>query len=227
MIFMKPKHTIFVFAMAAAVLPAAAFAQPNNELLPPPVVAGGQTAQVATPPTVQYLSEDQLDAAFEKALQTFGQESTIVAPQPDEPAQQTAETPGQVPTGTAQNDVPLQNPVYPKPAPIAALPAHAVSAEPVPIGQVRLNVSMENMPLEKVMSSVVKTVSDRTGKWDVRWRLKKENQRLLDERVNINAETDFENFMAYLMERVNNMTGVQLFVKVFEGSRLIIIADTY
>ena len=77
------------------------------------------------------------------------------------------------------------------------------------------------------MENVIQTVSSKSGQWNIRWRLKNENERLRTERVNINAETDFETFMAYLMERINNTTGVQLYVKVFEGSRLIIIADNY
>ncbi len=115
---------------------------------------------------------------------------------------------------------------YPQNTAIPVATSNAGTAT-TPIGKVRLNVNLENMPLERVMENVIQTVSSKSGQWNIRWRLKNENERLRTERVNINAETDFETFMAYLMERINNTTGVQLYVKVFEGSRLIIIADNY
>lgn len=226
--------TIFVVAFGVA-MPAAA--QSNNDLLPPPLVDGQSAKKVkntspAAHPTVEYLSDDTLQKAFEQALTSFGQDTTAPAtPTPiAAPVQQGNQMPGQVPTVGGAASAPITRMPQPNNLPATAgiaIAASSVSANPIPIGQVRLNVALENMPLEQVMENVMGKVSERTGKWDIRWRLNNENQRIRNERININAETDFEDFMAYLMERVNNMTGIQLFVKVFEGSRLIIIADNY
>ena len=228
----KKMHTLLLVSLLAVggTLGVPAFAQ--SDLLPPPFEKTNTQAQAApaNAPTVEYLSEDELERAYQKARQNFGQDTIASDPSTAENTTPSNEQPGQVPQMTGGNDdtpgrvIPLE---YPDGGdPIAVVPT-GVGSSTVPVGKVRVSVDLENMPLEKVMDNVVETVSKRSGQWKVRWRLKTENQRLRTERVNINAETDFETFMAYLMERVNNMTGIQLLVKVFEGSRLIIIADTY
>ena len=77
------------------------------------------------------------------------------------------------------------------------------------------------------MAGVVRQVVPYTGKWEVRWRLSPDNHFIVNERVNLTAETTFGEFVEFLTDRVNNMTGVQMFVKVFNSSRLIVISDTY
>lgn len=225
----KKMHTLLLVSLLAVggTLGVPAFAQ--SDLLPPPFEKKQQAKPAQPAPTVEYLSEDELERAFRRARQDFGQE-TNVSPRTDAEQTPANEQPGTVPQMAGQDSetpgrvIPLE---YPDGSdPIAVVPT-GVGSSTVPVGKVRVNVDLENMPLEKVLENVVENVSKRSGQWRIRWRLKTENQRLRTERVNINAETDFESFMAYLMERVNNMTGVQLFVKVFEGSRLIIIADTY
>lgn len=229
---LNTKNIIFSAALGAAMLPGGffgglAFAQ--SDLLPPPFERTEPVAATPTP-TVEYLSEQDLQRAYERALNNFGQQTTPVEPAdaPQQTGTTPTETPGQVPQGVGSNETPgIALPTsYPQMGTIPVAATNAGTAT-VPIGKVRLNVALENMPLERVMDNVMQTISARTGEWNIRWRLSTENQRVRTERVNINAETDFETFMAYLMERINNTTGIQLFVKVFEGSRLIIIADNY
>lgn len=229
---LKTQNIMFSITLAAALLPVVAFdvAYAQSDLLPPPFERAESVPATPTP-VVEYLSEDDLQRAYERALNNFGQQTTPVQPA-DTPAEVNNQTPnatpGQVPQVGQNTDTPgvVVPTEYPQNTPIPVATSNAGTST-VPIGKVRVNVALENMPLERVLESVVQAVSARTGEWNVRWRLKDENARIRTERVNINAETDFETFMAYLMERINNTTGVQLFVKVFEGSRLIIIADNF
>jgi len=96
-----------------------------------------------------------------------------------------------------------------------------------PISDIRLAVDLERKTLKEIVNAIVEQARPMAGHWDVKWRIAEENEYILNERVNLTAETTFEQFMDYLTDRVNNMTGIELFVSVFETSRIIIISDTY
>ena len=66
-----------------------------------------------------------------------------------------------------------------------------------------------------------------SGPWTVKWRLKPENMDLMDERVNLTAESSFGEFVNLLSEPIRNMTGVQLYVNVFQGARMVLVTDTF
>ena len=88
-------------------------------------------------------------------------------------------------------------------------------------------LNLENKTLEQVVGHIVEEARDEAGEWEVKWRVSAENNYILNERVNLIAETSLSEFMSYLVDRVNNMTGIQLFVTVFDKSRIIVISDTY
>ncbi len=97
----------------------------------------------------------------------------------------------------------------------------------VPLESIRLVLDVENTSLRQIVTDVVGQAARYSGPWRVKWRLKPENLGLLDERVNLTAEAPLAEFFALLSERVKNLTGTQLFVTVFGGARVILIADTY
>lgn len=97
-----------------------------------------------------------------------------------------------------------------------------VNLEEAPVA---LNV--ENKTLKAVMEEVVRQAGSYAGPWNIKWRLNEDNHFIINERVNLTAETNVGQFVEYLVDRVNNMTGVQLFVTVFNNSRIILISDTY
>jgi len=103
----------------------------------------------------------------------------------------------------------------------------AMYSADVVLGEIPLQVHFENKKLQDVMEDVVNAVATRTGHWDLRWRLSPENRFLKDERVNLIAETNFGTFTSFVSERIKNMTGIQLYVNVFNGSRIIAITDSY
>lgn len=97
----------------------------------------------------------------------------------------------------------------------------------ISLHNVRLVLDVEDTTLADVMTKIVEQASAYTGRWTVKWRLKPENQDLLTERVNITAEAPFGEFVALLTERIRNLTGTQIYVTVFHGSRMILVSDTF
>lgn len=97
----------------------------------------------------------------------------------------------------------------------------------ISLNDVRLVLDVEDTTLADVMTTIVTQASAYSGRWTVKWRLKPENQDLLTERVNITAEAPFGEFVALLTERIRNLTGTQIYVTVFQGSRMILVSDTF
>lgn len=123
---------------------------------------------------------------------------------------------------TTLEEIPMLELVGEEPKPVAATLANA---EPIEKTVVQINI--ENQTLENVVDRVVDSARETSGNWQVKWRLSPENNYIREERVNITAETDLNGFMKFLADRVNNMTGVQLFVTVFDKAHIIVISDTY
>lgn len=96
----------------------------------------------------------------------------------------------------------------------------------VKLQDLRVAVDVENQTIREVMNTIMTDAAEKTGPWEIKWRLATANNAILDEKVNITAETTFGEFMDYLVDRINNMTGIKLFVSVFDASRIIIISDT-
>lgn len=97
----------------------------------------------------------------------------------------------------------------------------------VNIEDVQVFIDKENIKLSEAISEIVKLTEAHAGHWDVKWRLSHDNREIKDQLVNLTAEATFSEFMDYLLERIRNMTGVSLFVKKFETSRVIVISDVY
>lgn len=157
------------------------------------------------------LSDDELRRAFERAYENFGATVKGGAPATEAPAATQAD-------GDTVNIISDS---------AAKLQSTREYAHYLPLEDLRINVNFENAALQDILRYVTAQASDKVGPWEVEWRLKEENRRLLNERVNLTAESNFNEFMGYLVDRVNNMTGIQLFVRVFKVSRVIVISDTF
>jgi hypothetical protein len=104
---------------------------------------------------------------------------------------------------------------------------YTLEDEFAPIEEIIVTVDLENKTLEQVVEHIIDQARDEAGQWQIKWRVKAEHNYILSERVNLIAETNLSEFMSYLVDRVNNMTGIQLFVTVFDKSRIIVISDTH
>lgn len=92
---------------------------------------------------------------------------------------------------------------------------------------VKLAVDADNITLKQILQNIIAQAEPYTGPWEVKWRLKPENQSLLNQKVNLIAEGTFNDFVFHLTDRVRNMTGTQIFVTHFDAARVIIVSDTY
>jgi hypothetical protein len=201
---------------------------------------------LATANELDVLSEEALEAAFQAAAQEFGtsKPAAIIAAEMPEAVLEPEIAPTHVikaPKAAPAQDV--QVAAVPKDKmdlrphsagitmieddPMRMMPAQSIATPEVELAALRIAVNMEETTLQNAIESIVSHASDKVGQWDVRWRLQPENNYLLDEKMNVTAETTLGQFMEFMADRVNNMTGVELFVSVFDVSRLIVISDTY
>lgn len=97
----------------------------------------------------------------------------------------------------------------------------------IALEDIRIVMDVDDVTLREVMQKIVQQAAAYSGPWTVKWRLKPENMQLLEERVNLTAEAGFGEFTSLLAERVKNMTGTQLYVTAFAGSRVLLVADTF
>lgn len=95
-----------------------------------------------------------------------------------------------------------------------------------PLESVRLALDMQNVTIKQAVEQILAGSASKTGPWAVRWQLAEENRYLLDELMNITAETTFDEFLAFMAEKVVNMSGVKLSTKVFNIGRVIVISDS-
>lgn len=181
---------------------------------------GFAAGALAESQTVIPISE--AEAAFEAAAAKYAKTTSASMPNTGEHYEPTYVPPHLQPKGTAIREalpeLPTKSDIYHG----AGVVNDGLSLEKQP-----LIVSLENTPVRDVVQQVLNQLSSKTGAWTLKWRVQPENEDILEEKVNIIAETDFGNFMTYLTERIKNMTGVQLYVSVFNASRVIIVADTY
>lgn len=96
-----------------------------------------------------------------------------------------------------------------------------------PLEGIRLVLDMQNVTIRQALDHILADAAPQTGPWTVRWQLAEDNRYLLNEPMNITAETTLDEFLAFMTEKVVNMSGVKLNAKVFNMGRVIVISDTY
>ena len=196
-------------------------ANAESRLLPPPMMVETFNAPVETMaelPTVEYISNEEMERIYLNARRSFDQTPARTRPEATGSTQGT--------TFVAEDGTQIQTTQKRSPSNISTV--NAVSAASgVPLGEVSIRIAYENMTIEDIMNQVAGKVAEQSGAWNVQWRLKEENRGIIDRRVNMNAESSFDEFLSHLTGKINNLTGVRLFVKVFEASRVIIISDSF
>lgn len=194
---------------------------------------------------VDKLSEDELQEAYRQAAEAFDavpvEESAFLAEEGPDASESMADAPESVADGSATvPDIPeAQKQLDTVQSSDKQLDVALVSPDAkafftqnkgstyLPLRDIALAVDVQNTTLDSLVKQIVTMAEKRSGPWQVSWRLKPENRYILEEKVNVTAETSFGDFMDFLVERVNNMTGVQLNVRVFNVSRIIVISDSY
>lgn len=174
----------------------------------------------AEPEVEDLPSEDDFIQAFEQAQKNFSTTTPpiVIAPK------------GVSVTATTKPQVQLRQVQQ---SDIAIVPSDVTMKmasgyiEEAPLRGLRMVIDMENVTLKQAVNRIIKQAEEKSGPWQVKWRVAQENKHILEEKVNLTAESTFAEFLEFLVDRVNNMSGVHLFVSIFEASRVIIISDTY
>jgi spore coat polysaccharide biosynthesis protein SpsF (cytidylyltransferase family) len=196
----------------------------NKNLFMCAVVAGFAVSSNVSAEEV--LSDEALRKAYEKAAEAYAEEH---------PAKPVYTAPVEDEISTEPNEATLEKPkMLDESQDVAMISPEAEmfhnfhrAADYLPLNNIRIAVDVENRALKEVVSDIVAYAEEKSGPWKVKWRMSPENRHILNSRVNLTAETTFEDFMDHLVDRINNMTGVRLSVNVFDMSRIIVISDSY
>lgn len=83
----------------------------------------------------------------------------------------------------------------------------------------------DNLTLPAMLSQIIERAEPFAGPWQVRWRLKPENEDLMTERFSLDAETTFSEFVSYLAQYLINDRGVKLTFSLFDRERVVLVSD--
>ena len=95
----------------------------------------------------------------------------------------------------------------------------------IPLKEARVSMDADNLPLRRLIQNAMDKVTPYTGPWEVKWKLSRENESLLDERFSLNADTSFSKFVSYVAGFVMNYRGVQLNFELYDKDRILLISD--
>lgn len=159
-------------------------------------------------------------AAHLKAQQKAAEQAAApVAPTPPKVATTTMiradGTPVQVPVANTEKDTGAVETVPP------VVPAYKW----IPLKEARVTMDADNLPLQRLVQSAVDKVTPYTGPWEVKWKLSRENESLLDERFSLNTDTSFGKFVSYVAGFVMNYRGIQLDFELYDKDRVLLISD--
>lgn len=86
-------------------------------------------------------------------------------------------------------------------------------------------VHEDGQTLPQMLEKIITRAEPFTGPWEVRWKLKPENQDLLTEKFSLDAETTFAEFVSYLAQYLLNDRGVKLSFALFDRERVVLVSD--
>lgn len=89
----------------------------------------------------------------------------------------------------------------------------------------QLTLHERDRPLKEIIGAILTDLEPQVGKWELQWELDAENLKIPDERWTVAAESTFNEFLRYVVEKVYDLHGVKLSFKVFDRTRLIVVTD--
>lgn len=197
------------------------------------------TANVAN---AQSISDEELQARFNKAFSVFNQKSnaTTLSNMTEEKKVEHKKNEQQAISLQEESDknivkksnnvdiVSQELPQKPNKLTLPAIPKDRMqnAANFILLEERDVLIDMENVTLKEIVQESLNQVAH-GEKWTIRWRLKDENKYLLKERINLTAEVNFDKFIGSMIETIANMTGIRLTTKVFNKNRIIIITDSF
>ena len=100
-------------------------------------------------------------------------------------------------------------------------PAEWVDLEDAPI-----TLHVEDEKFEDLILRAINNAAIHSGPWNLKWKLKKENENLLYTKFSLDAETKFGQFINNVKAYVINYNGVRLYFRVFKEKRVLIVSDS-
>lgn len=100
-------------------------------------------------------------------------------------------------------------------------PSEWVSLEEAPI-----SLHVEDQKFEGLILRAVNNAAVHSGPWNLKWKLKKENENLLHTKFSLDVETDFGTFITDVKRYILNYNGVVLYFRVFKEKRILIVSDS-
>jgi len=89
-----------------------------------------------------------------------------------------------------------------------------------------ITVHVENEKFEDLMLRAVNNAAVHSGPWNLKWKLKKENEILLYTKFSLDVETNFGEFVSNVKKYIVNYNGVKLYFRVFKEKRVLIVSDS-
>lgn len=89
-----------------------------------------------------------------------------------------------------------------------------------------ITIHVENQTLEGLILRALNHASVQSGPWQLKWKLKRENQDLLYTKFSLDAESSFGEFIDYVKGYIVNYNGVVLHFRIFKEKRILMVSDT-
>ena len=86
-------------------------------------------------------------------------------------------------------------------------------------------VHEDNTKLRNIMKNIMTKAEPFVGPWQVKWKLKRENSDVVNERFSLDAETTFASFADYISDFLRKYRGFPIEFKIFEEERILVITD--
>ena len=113
---------------------------------------------------------------------------------------------------------------------ITPLPQSYVAETPfeswIDLQDYQVVVHAENETLEEILAEVIHSASPFTGPWELKWKLRSENQDILSEKFSLNAETSFSDFANYISSYMFSYRGFKLSFNLFDKERIVLVTDS-
>lgn len=94
-----------------------------------------------------------------------------------------------------------------------------------PLEENSVVLKAEDQTLDHIMKKTLDQLSDRIGDWNVEWRLSKKHASIPNDKWTVVAEARFDEFLAYVQDKVKQTHGASLTFRRFDNGRLFIITD--
>lgn len=99
------------------------------------------------------------------------------------------------------------------------------SGDPEALKKTTVAAHVENKALSDIMSGLLKDIAPKVGTWKVSWQLSDSFAFIPTEKWTVAVESDFGEFLEFVVNRVRQTHGVRLTIEIFEQNRLIVISD--